>query len=62
MPDSLNDLPSEVAREVFVAACNYIGMVRMVFDANGVGLRFNELVDPRFKVVKLALGSFDLFL
>ena len=61
MPDSFDNFPSEISRQLFIEACNYVGAIRFMLDPDEMRVRLDEPVNSHFKVVKLMLSSFDLF-
>jgi len=62
MAHSFDNLKADFVRDVFFPACDYVRGITVRLDAHGARLGGDVLIDRRFKVVELALSSFDLFL
>lgn len=59
--DNLDNIESDIFGEVFLAACDYMRLVRVLLSAEGVGFTLDVPVDDRFEIVETALSSFDVF-
>lgn len=63
--DALNDLDAierDVDIEIFFAACDYVKQISISFDADGVGVRLHMPIDSRYKLLKFARSTSDIFL
>lgn len=60
--DEVNDIKRNIDIDLLLAASDYVSKVRFSLSSNGVGVRFQEPVDGRFKLTKLALSTGDIFL
>ncbi len=58
----VNDIESYIDVDLFLAACDYMRKTRFSLSSEGVGIRFEEPIDVRFKLTKLALSTGDIFL
>lgn len=61
MADYLDRFESDVERDIFLDACDYVDAFSFNLCTNTVRLRADKIVNGRYEIVELSLSSFDLF-
>lgn len=58
---NVNRVPGDVLWKAAILACEHVRNTVFSFDAYAIGPTIDEPVDSAFKIVKLSLSSFDVF-